>query len=101
MSFNFITFEFQSVAESVVSVIERQMPSRPSSAASSSKGSGMGGGAISQKSAAGPEINYEAGLGMNPLERKTFSSQPLLSGTIGRMQVRVISQKLIILHLSF
>jgi hypothetical protein len=87
------------MAESVVSVIERQVPSRPGSAAGSGRMSQM-----SQQQPASPTVRVspqfstpeisltsEAGFGarvLQPkLEKKTFSSQPSLSTLVGRSQV--------------
>ncbi len=89
----------QSMAESVVSVIERQIPSRPGSAAGSGRMSQMSQQLPASPTArvspqfSTPEISLtsEAGFGarvLQPkLERKTFSSQPSLSTLVGRSQV--------------
>jgi len=89
----------QSMAESVVSVIERQIPSRPGSAAGSGRISQMSQQLPASPTArvspqfSTPEISLtsEAGVGarvLQPkLERKTFSSQPSLSTLVGRSQV--------------
>ncbi len=89
----------QSMAESVVSVIERQIPSRPGSAAGSGRISQMSQQLPASPTArvspqfSTPEISLtsEAGFGarvLQPkLERKTFSSQPSLSTLVGRSQV--------------
>jgi len=92
-------FILQSMAESVVSVIERQIPSRPGSAAGSGRISQMSQQLPASPTArvspqfSTPEISLtsEAGFGarvLQPkLERKTFSSQPSLSTLVGRSQV--------------
>ena len=66
-------FPFQSVAESVVSVIERQVPSRPGSAAGSGKGSMSHIYAMSQPSAVSPPPQFTVGGRSQPSPPPQFS----------------------------